>query len=40
MKDGGKEFAMETEYFDFEAGKWKIGKHLPKGRRQENKLKS
>ena len=31
LKDGGKDFAMETEYFDFEAGKWKIGKQLPKG---------
>ena len=31
MKDGGKEFALETEYFDFEAGKWNVGEPLPKG---------
>ena len=33
MKDGGKEFALETEYFDFEAGKWILGEPLPKGER-------
>ena len=32
MKDGGKEFALETEYFDFEAGEWRLGKLLPKGK--------
>ena len=31
MKSGGKEFALETEYFDFEAGKWRVGEPLPKG---------
>ena len=33
MKDGGEEFALETEYFDFEAGKWIVWQSLPKGKR-------
>ena len=37
MKDGGKEFALETEYFDFEAGKWRVGELLPKGKRVSHK---